>query len=159
MTQKITPSLWFDDNLDEAIAFYIDLFPDSELISKSYWPEGGMAPAGTLLSARFRIFGTEFIGINGGPTFTFSEAVSFEIEANTQEEIDFYWNRLTDGGEESQCGWCKDRFGLSWQVVPKILEGLLVDPDPGRASRAMKAMLAMQKLDIAALIAASDGDN
>ena len=151
MAQTITPSLWFDDNLEEATAFYATLFDDFEVLERSEYP------AGTLLAMTFRMAGLEFTAINGGPTFKFNEAVSFIIRAETQEKIDFYWNKITDnGGEESQCGWCKDRFGLSWQIVPPVLHELMSDPDPGRASRAMAAMFEMKKLDIATLIAAAD---
>lgn len=157
MTQAIRTSLWFDDRLEDALALYTDIFPNSEVIQKSYMPDGGPAPAGSLLAATFTLNGVEFLAINGGPMFKFTEAISLQIKADTQEEIDHYWNGLTDGGEESQCGWLKDRFGLSWQVVPAVLNELLSDPDPARASRAMTAMLQMRKLDIAALIAAADG--
>lgn len=157
MSQKITPSLWFDNNMEEAVAFYAELFDDCEVLERSYWPEGGHAPAGTLLGIKFRMAGMEFSAINGGPIFKFNEAVSFEIRAETQDEIDFYWNKITgEGGEESQCGWCKDRFGLWWQIVPPVLHALLSDPDPGRASRAMAAMLEMKKLDIATIVSAAE---
>jgi predicted 3-demethylubiquinone-9 3-methyltransferase (glyoxalase superfamily) len=157
MSQAIRTSLWFDDRLEEALALYTEVFPNSEVISKSYMPEGGPAPAGSLLAANFKLNGVEFIAINGGPMFKFTEAISLEIKVETQEEVDHYWYRLSEGGEESQCGWLKDRFGLSWQVVPTILHQLFSDPDPDRASRAMQAMLQMRKLDIAELIAAADG--
>jgi predicted 3-demethylubiquinone-9 3-methyltransferase (glyoxalase superfamily) len=156
MTQRITASLWFEQNLEEAMNFYVDIFPDSAILERNLMPEGGMAPAGSLVSSLFRLNGTEFIGINGGPYATFNESVSFRIHADTQEDIDYYWTRLTEGGEESACGWLKDRFGLSWQVVPEILLDLLNDPDPNRASRVMKAMLEMTKIDIPTLIAAAD---
>lgn len=156
MSQSIRTSLWFDHRLEEAVTLYVDIFPNSKILDMSYMPDGGPAPAGTPLAATFILNGVEFLAINGGPMFTFNEAISLAVSADTQEEIDYYWNRLTDGGEESQCGWLKDRFGLSWQVVPTILRQLLSDPDPGRASRAMEAMLQMRKLDIAALTAAAD---
>ena len=156
MVSQLMPSLWFDNNLQEAAEFYTRVFPNSEIHSTSYMPEGGPAPAGSVLAMTFRLNDLEFLAINGGPMFKFSEAISFVVRAETQEEIDYYWDQLTDGGEESQCGWLKDRFGLSWQVVPPILDELLTDPDPARASRAMVAMLQMKKLDIATLVAAAD---
>jgi predicted 3-demethylubiquinone-9 3-methyltransferase (glyoxalase superfamily) len=153
----ITPNLWFDTEAEEAAAFYVSVFPNSRVVNVSHYTEAGPRPAGTVMTVEFELDGHPFVGINGGPEFTFDEAVSFQITCETQEEIDTYWERLTDGGEEGVCGWCKDRFGLSWQVVPKRLDELLADPDPERAQRAMKAMLKMGKLDVAALEAAADG--
>ena len=155
MTHKIRPSLWFDDQLAEALEFYKGIFPDFELYESDQLPDD--SAVGTVRYARFRLNGLDFAAFNGGPMFKFSEAISFEIIVETQDEIDHYWNRLTDGGEESQCGWLKDPFGVSWQVVPQTLFDLFVDPDPDRARRAIEAMLTMQKLDIAALNAAADG--
>lgn len=157
MHNKITPNLWFDTEAEQAAAFYIGIFPNSSILSVARYPENSPGPAGTAMSVEFSLDGQRFVGINGGPQFTFSEAVSFQIECATQDEVDFYWERLTDGGEESQCGWLKDRYGLSWQVVPSGMEAVFSDPDPERAQRAMQAMLGMTKLDMAALRAAADG--
>lgn len=154
----ITPFLWFDDDLEDAIAFYRDIFPNSTVGEVSRYPEGSPLPAGTVLGATFELEGQRFMGINGGPEFPFTEAFSLYVEVETQEEIDRLWSALTaDGGEPSQCGWLKDRFGLSWQIVPSRLPELLTDRDPGRAGRAMQAMLKMSKLDLAALEAAAAG--
>jgi predicted 3-demethylubiquinone-9 3-methyltransferase (glyoxalase superfamily) len=157
MTQKITPALWFNYNLDEALEFYTSIFKDSEVLSTSRYGEGGPGPAGALWTATFRLIGQEFMGINAGPMFSFTEAVSFAIDCADQAEVDYYWDRLTDGGEPSQCGWLKDRFGLSWQVVPSSLGRLLQDEDPMKAQRVMETMLEMQKIDIAELERASAG--
>jgi predicted 3-demethylubiquinone-9 3-methyltransferase (glyoxalase superfamily) len=155
---KITPFLWFDNNLEAAMNFYASVFEDVEISNVSRSGEGGPAPAGTVFTASFRINGQDFMGLNGGPMFKFTEAVSFFIECNDQGEIDYYWEKLTgDGGEESMCGWLKDKFGLSWQVVPSVLGQLLGSPDPEKAGRAMQAMMQMKKLDIATLQAAYDG--
>lgn len=148
---KITPSLWFDNNVEEAIEFYSTIFEDSEVLSVNRYGEGGPGPAGSVLVASFRLNGQEFIAINGGPHFTFTEAISFTIDCASQEEVDHFWDKLTDGGEPSQCGWLKDKFGLSWQVVPKILIELMQDEDPVKANRVMQAMLQMTKIDIAKL--------
>jgi len=154
---RISPSLWFDDNAEEAAEFYCSVFPSSRILTKAHYPEG-TDKAGTVMTVEWELDGQRFVGINGGPLFTFSEAVSFEIPCETQEEIDRYWEALTaDGGEEGPCGWCKDRFGLSWQVVPKGMDGVFGDPDKTRAERAFQAMMGMKKIDIAALKAAADG--
>jgi predicted 3-demethylubiquinone-9 3-methyltransferase (glyoxalase superfamily) len=148
----ITPSLWFDDNLEEAAEFYTSVFPNSKIEQFNRTTEAGPGEPGTVLSGTFVLDGTRFVGINGGPAFTFSEAVSFTVHCKDQGEVDYYWGRLTgDGGEESQCGWLKDRFGLSWQIVPDRLYELLADPDPARASAATKAMLGMRKIVVADL--------
>jgi predicted 3-demethylubiquinone-9 3-methyltransferase (glyoxalase superfamily) len=158
MNPRITPNLWFDSNAEEAAEFYVSVFDDSRIVNVTHYTEAGPRPAGTVLTVEFELDGQRFVGINGGPQFTFDEAVSFEIECETQDEIDHYWEKLCDGGEESQCGWLKDRFGLSWQVVPTGMAELFADPDPSRAERAMRALLGMRKLDIAALQTAADGD-
>jgi predicted 3-demethylubiquinone-9 3-methyltransferase (glyoxalase superfamily) len=158
MQQKIVPNLWFDTEAEEAAKFYIEIFENSRIVNVTHYTEAGPREAGMVLTVEFELDGQRFIGINGGPEFTFDEAVSFAIECETQDEIDYYWEKLLEGGEESQCGWLKDRYGLSWQVVPTGMEELFADPDKGRAERAMKAMLGMRKLDIAALRAAADGD-
>ncbi len=154
---RITPNLWFDTNGQEAAEFYVSVFPSSEITNITYYPEGAPGPAGSVLTVSFVLDGQDYTAINGGPMFSFDEAISFLISCADQAEVDYYWAKLTDGGEESQCGWLKDRFGLSWQVVPEGWEALLTDPDPGRAQRAMTAMLAMRKIDIAAIEAAADG--
>lgn len=156
MINGIVPNLWFDTDAEEAAAFYCSVFPRSRVLSTSRYPEGAPGPAGSVMAVEFELDGQRFVGINGGPQFTFSEAVSFLVTCETQEEIDAYWTKLTDGGEEGPCGWCKDRYGLSWQVAPTGMEQMLGDPDPARASRAMQAMLGMSKIDIAAMQAAAD---
>jgi predicted 3-demethylubiquinone-9 3-methyltransferase (glyoxalase superfamily) len=157
MPQKITANLWFDTEAEEAANFYVSIFENSRIVAVSRYTEAGPREAGTVMAVEFELDGQRFVGINGGPEFTFDEAVSFEIECETQEEIDYYWERLTDGGSEGPCGWCKDRFGLSWQVAPTGMAELFADPDASRAERAMTAMFGMKKLDIAALRAAADG--
>jgi predicted 3-demethylubiquinone-9 3-methyltransferase (glyoxalase superfamily) len=153
----ITPNLWFDTESLEAAEFYVSVFPNSEIRNVSYYGDAGPRPAGTVLTVDFVLDGHEYTAINGGPEFTFDEAVSFLINCADQDEVDYYWDKLTEGGQESQCGWLKDKYGLSWQVVPADLGALMTDPDPERAQRAMKAMLGMKKLDVAALRAAADG--
>src|SRR5690554_1317166 len=153
----ITPCLWLDGQAEEAAAFYVSVFPNSEVRSVSHYGEGAPFPAGTALVVDFVINGAPFQVINGGPQFVFSEAISFVVDAATQDEIDRYWDVLTaDGGEPSMCGWLKDKYGLSWQIVPPILGQLMSDPDRDKADRVMQAMLQMQKLDIASLQAAYD---
>jgi predicted 3-demethylubiquinone-9 3-methyltransferase (glyoxalase superfamily) len=157
MKQKITPFLWFDGNAEEAVNFYLSVFPESKLGEVSHYGEGMPMPAGTVLVANFTLFGQEFGAINAGPEFKFTEAISFMIDCKDQEEVDYYWNTLTaDGGEPSQCGWLKDKYGLSWQVVPSVLGELMTDPDPAKASRVTQALMQMSKIDIAALEAARD---
>jgi predicted 3-demethylubiquinone-9 3-methyltransferase (glyoxalase superfamily) len=158
MPARITPFLWFDDNLEDALQFYRSVFPNSTVSELSRYPEGSPLPAGTVMGATFELEGQRFMAINAGPVYSFTEAISFFVSAETQEEIDRLWSALTaDGGEPGQCGWLKDRFGLSWQIVPPRLTELLADPDPARAGRTMQAMLGMGKLDIAALEAAAAG--
>jgi predicted 3-demethylubiquinone-9 3-methyltransferase (glyoxalase superfamily) len=154
---QITPNLWFDTEGKEAAEFYVSVFPNSRVTNVSYYGEAGPRPAGTVLTVDFELDGQRFTAINGGPEFKFDEAVSFLINCADQEEVDYYWTNLSERGEEGQCGWLKDRYGLSWQVVPEDLEKLVTDPDEGRAQRAMKAMLGMKKIDVAALHAAADG--
>lgn len=158
MPTPIVPNLWFDTEAEEAAAFYCSVFPDSRVVAVSRYTEAGPGPAGTAMTVEFELDGQRFVGINGGPQFTFDEAVSFQITCQTQDEVDYYWQRLTDGGTEQQCGWLKDRYGLSWQVVPAGMDAVFSDPDPERARRAMQAMLGMRKLDIAALRRAADGE-
>ena len=147
----ITPSLWFDDNLEEAAAFYTAIFPNSSIEELHHGTEAGGGTPGEVLWGYFVLDGTRFMGINGGPHFQFSEAVSFMVHCKDQAEVDYYWERLVDGGEESQCGWLKDRFGLSWQICPDRLLELTTDPDPARAAAADKAMHGMRKIVIAEL--------
>lgn len=155
---KLTPNLWFDANAEEAANFYLSVFPNSEITNVARYPEGSPGPTGEVMTIQFVLDGQPFTGINGGPQFSFDEAVSFEITCADQDEVDHYWDALlAGGGVESQCGWLKDRFGLSWQVVPTGMEEVFTDPDPERARRAMQAMLGMRKLDLAALRAAADG--
>ena len=154
---RITPNLWFDTESKEAAEFYVSVFPNSEITNTTYYGEAGPRPAGTVLTVDFVLDGQRFTAIDGGPEFTFDEAISLLIECADQDEVDYYWTKLlSDGGEESQCGWLKDRYGLSWQVVPAGMEELLNDPDQGRAQRAMTAMLGMKKIDVAAIYAAAD---
>jgi len=157
MQQKITPNLWFDDEAEEAAAFYTSVFRDSRIVEVAHFPEGAPRPAGMVMTVEFELEGQRFIAINGGPEFRFNEAVSLQISCENQEEVDYYWERLSAGGEEGPCGWLKDRYGLSWQVTPKGMDELFSDADPERAQRAMQAMLPMRKLDIAALRRAADG--
>jgi predicted 3-demethylubiquinone-9 3-methyltransferase (glyoxalase superfamily) len=157
MKHKIVPNLWFDKQAEEAAEFYTSVFPNSRIVGITHYPEGSPGEAGTVMTVEWELDGQRFVGINGGPQFTFSEAVSFQITCETQEELDRYWERLSDGGKEGPCGWLSDRFGLSWQVVPEGMDELFAHPDPERASRAMKAMLGMGKIDIAELQRAADG--
>ena len=157
MQQRITPNLWFDTEAEEAAGFYVSVFNNSRVVNIAHYTDVGPGPAGTVMTVEFELDGQRFVGINGGPQFTFDEAVSFQINCEDQDEVDYYWNRLSEGGEEGPCGWLKDRYGLSWQVVPTGMEELFDDPDPQRAQRAMRAMLGMSKLDIAALRSAADG--
>jgi predicted 3-demethylubiquinone-9 3-methyltransferase (glyoxalase superfamily) len=156
--QKISTFLWFDTQAEEAANFYATLFEDSSVTDVSRYPEGTPGPAGQVMSVTFTLAGQEFMALNGGPEFTFNESISLFVHCEDQAEVDRLWSALTaDGGEESMCGWLKDRYGLSWQIVPDRLSELFADPDPERAQRAMQAMLKMQKIDVAALEAAADG--
>jgi predicted 3-demethylubiquinone-9 3-methyltransferase (glyoxalase superfamily) len=156
MPETITPSLWFDTQAEDAARFYTSVFKNSRIVKTARFGDGAPRPAGMAMAVEFELDGQRFNAINGGPEFTFDEAVSFRINCEDQDEVDYYWERLTDSGEEGQCGWLKDRFGLSWQVVPVGLEEALSDPDPERARRATRAMLLMKRLDIAALRDAAD---
>ncbi|MFI2263151.1 VOC family protein [Streptomyces tubercidicus] len=153
---KITPNLWFDTQGKEAAEFYCSVFPNSKINNVTYYNEAGPRPAGTVLTVEFELDGQEYTAINGGPEFTFDEAISLLIDCADQDEIDYYWAKLSEGGEEGPCGWVKDKYGLSWQVAPTTVVKLLNGPDQERAARAMKAMLGMKKIDIAALEAAAD---
>jgi predicted 3-demethylubiquinone-9 3-methyltransferase (glyoxalase superfamily) len=157
MSDKISTWLWFDTEGLEAAEFYCSLFPNSKITDVARYGEAGPREPGTVMTVTFELDGRSFAALNGGPDFTFTEAISLMISCEDQGEVDRYWKALTaDGGSEGPCGWCKDRFGLSWQVVPERLDELLADPDQARAQRAMKAMLSMGKLDVAALEAAAD---
>ena len=150
--QKITPFLWFDDNAEEAMKFYTSVFKNSKIHGGSDYPEDiDPRPKGSFMVGSFQIEGVEFMVLNGGPLFKFNESVSFMINCKDQAEVDYYWEKLSEGGEESQCGWLKDKFGLSWQVTPTRLNELIADPDPDKSKRVFDAMLTMQKIDIATL--------
>ena len=157
MQQKITPNLWFDTQAEEAANFYVSVFDDSRIVNVTRYTEAGPREPGTVMTVEFELDGQRFVGINGGPEFKFSEAVSFEVDCEGQDDVDYFWDHLTDGGEEGPCGWLKDRYGVSWQVVPTGMDQLFADPDPARAARAMRAMFGMRKLDVAALRAAAEG--
>jgi predicted 3-demethylubiquinone-9 3-methyltransferase (glyoxalase superfamily) len=152
----ITPFLWFDTEAEEAAEFYCSIFPNSKITAVAHYPEGAPRPAGEVMTVAWVLDGQEFMAINGGPQFKFDEAVSLAISCADQDEVDYYWAKLTDGGEEGPCGWLKDRYGLSWQVVPAGMEELFTDSDEGRAGRAMQAMLGMKKIDVAAIRVAAD---
>jgi predicted 3-demethylubiquinone-9 3-methyltransferase (glyoxalase superfamily) len=155
--QEIVPNLWFDTEAEEAAEFYCSVFPNSKITNVNHYPDASDR-AGTVLTVEFELNGNKFVGINGGPEFKFDEAVSFQITCEDQDEVDSYWERLpADGGEQGMCGWLKDKYGLSWQVVPEGFDEAMLDPDPERANRAWHAMMKMRKLDIAALRAAADG--
>ncbi len=153
---KITPMLWFDNNAEDAAQFYTSIFKNSKIFQVSRYGEAGPGPKGQAMVVRFQLEGQEFLALNGGPQYKFTEAISFVVNCETQEEVDYYWDRLSAGGKEVQCGWLRDRFGLSWQVTPTILPRLLQDPDPAKSQRVMRAMLGMVKIDIAALQRAHD---
>ena len=153
----ITPNLWFDLESNDAAEFYVSVFPNSKITNVTYYNAAGPRPAGTVLTVEFELDGQPYTAINGGPEFTFSEAISLSISCADQAEVDYYWDSLCEGGEEGPCGWLKDKFGLSWQVVPRGMEEMLSAPDSDRAARAMKAMFGMKKIDLAALQAAADG--
>jgi len=153
---RITPNLWFDLQSKEAAEFYCSVLPNSKINRVSYYGDAGQREAGTVLTVDFELDGQQFTAINGGPNFNFNEAVSFSIDCADQAEVDYYWDSLTDGGEPGPCGWLKDRYGLSWQVVPRDMPELVADPSEA-GQRAMKAMMGMTKLDIAALKAAAAG--
>jgi predicted 3-demethylubiquinone-9 3-methyltransferase (glyoxalase superfamily) len=144
---KITPFLWFDHQAEEAMNFYTSIFPDSHVGEVSRYPEGGPGEAGSVMSGSFVLQGQEFMVLNGGPQFKFNEAISLFVRCKTQEEVDYYWARLTEGGEPGPCGWLKDKYGLSWQIIPDLLNQLMGDSDPAKAQRVMQAMLQMSKIE------------
>ncbi len=155
--QKITPFLWFDNQAEEAVQFYVSVFKNSEIIKIIRYGDDGPGPTGTVMTIGFMIESQEFAALNGGPQFRFSQAISFVVNCRTQEEVDEYWENLSAGGEKQPCGWLKDKFGVSWQVVPGILSEMLNDKDPVKAGRVMAAMLRMNKIDIQVLKQAYNG--
>jgi predicted 3-demethylubiquinone-9 3-methyltransferase (glyoxalase superfamily) len=152
---KTKPFLWFDTEAEEAAGFYTSVFPNSRIVVTTHYGPAGPRPEGMVMTVAFELDGNPFVALNGGPNFSFTEAISFVIDCEDQAEVDSYWEKLTDGGEEGPCGWLKDRFGVSWQVVPTALPRLLTQPDPEKAQRVYAAMMEMKKLDIAALEAAA----
>jgi predicted 3-demethylubiquinone-9 3-methyltransferase (glyoxalase superfamily) len=155
--QKISPFLWFDNQAEEAMNFYTSIFKNSKIGKVSRYGKAFPDKEGQVMSATFELFGQEFMALNGGPLFHFTEAVSFFVHCEDQQEVDYYWQKLTaDGGKESRCGWLKDKFGLSWQIVPNALGEMLSDKDPGKANRVMQSMMTMSKIDIATLKKARD---
>jgi predicted 3-demethylubiquinone-9 3-methyltransferase (glyoxalase superfamily) len=157
MTNKITPFLWFNNNAEEAVNFYTSIFKNSKILDMSRYGEGAPMPAGTVMSATFELEGQQFMALNGGPEYRFTEAISLYVDCKTQAEVDELWAKLTaDGGEEGPCGWLKDKFGLSWQIIPSALGELLGDPNPAKSQSVMQAMFQMKKLDIAKLQQARD---
>ena len=154
--QKITPFMWFDDNAEEAVSFYTSIFKNSKVLSVSRYGETGPGPAGQVMVMSFQLDGQEFSALNGGPVFKFTEAISFVVNCLTQDEVDTLWEKLSAGGEKGQCGWLKDKFGLSWQIIPTALGELLSDPNPVKAQRVMQAMLKMTRIDVKELENARD---
>ena len=155
--QKITPFLWFDGQAEEAMNHYTSIFKNSKVGNVSRYGEAGPGPAGSVLTASFELDGLEFTALNGGPHFKFTEAISLYVNCETQDEVDYYWEKLCEGGQPSQCGWLKDKFGLSWQIIPSALPRLLGDPDRQKASRVMQAMMQMGKIEVAKLESAAAG--
>ena len=155
--QKITPFLWFNGNAEEAMNFYVSVFKDSKVVRVSRCGDASPGPKGSVMSATFQIEGQDFYALNGGPQFTFSQAISFFVSCETQEEVDDLWDKLSDGGEKQRCGWLKDKYGLSWQIIPTALGRLLGDKDPAKSARVMRAMMTMDKIDISGLQRAYDG--
>ncbi|TML87619.1 MAG: VOC family protein [Actinobacteria bacterium] len=146
--QKITPCLWFDTEGEDAARFYTSMFPNSKIRHVARYGSAGPRPEGTVMTVSFELDGQEFVALNGGPDFTFNEAISFQVDCKDQEEVDRFWSKLSEGGEEGPCGWLKDRFGVSWQIVPTVLPELLSDPDREKSQRVMQAMLNMKKIEI-----------
>jgi predicted 3-demethylubiquinone-9 3-methyltransferase (glyoxalase superfamily) len=145
---QITPFLWFDTEGEEAAKFYTSVFPNSKITNVSRYGSAGPRPEGTVMTVAFELDGLAFVALNGGPQYKFSEAISFQVNCETQDDVDAYWNKLSEGGEEGPCGWLKDKFGLSWQITPAALPRLLGDPDPEKAQRVMQAMLQMKKIEV-----------
>ena len=155
--QKIVPFLWFNDNAEEAVNFYLSFFTGSKVVAVTRYGDAGPGPKGTVMSIAFQLEGQDFMALNGGPVFSFSQAISFFVNCGTQAEVDRLWDELSEGGEKQPCGWLKDKYGVSWQIVPTVLGEMLRDKDPVKADRVMKAMLQMTKIDIAALMRAYEG--
>jgi predicted 3-demethylubiquinone-9 3-methyltransferase (glyoxalase superfamily) len=149
--QKLTPCLWFDTEGEEAARFYTSVFPNSKIVDTARYGSAGPRPEGTVMTVSFELDGQKFLALNGGPEFTFNEAISFQVDCKTQEEVDAFWSELSEGGEEGPCGWLKDKYGVSWQIVPTVLPELLSDPDREKSQRVMAAMLTMRKIEIDAL--------
>ena len=156
--QKITPFLWFDGNAEEAMNFYVSIFKNSKVLKVTRYGEAGPGPKGTVMSATFQLKGQDFFALNGGPLFSFTPAISFFVNCETQQEVDELWEKLSEGGQKERCGWLKDKYGLSWQIIPSALGEMLGDKDPAKASRVMHAMLQMNKIDIKGLKQAYDGE-
>jgi len=154
---KITPFLWFDNNAEEAMNFYVSIFKNSKIVSMQRFENAGPGGKGSVVTGTFELDGQRFMALQGGPLFKFTEAISMFVDCETQEEVDYFWEKLTAGGSESRCGWLKDKFGLSWQIVPKALGQLLGDKDPAKAKRVMEAMLQMRKIEVAILQKAYEG--
>ena len=152
--QKITPFLWFDHQAEEAARYYVSIFKDSKINAVTHYGDAGPGPKGSVMTVDFELAGQRFVGLNGGPVFKFTEAISFVVNCEAQEEVDHYWEKLTEGGQEVQCGWLKDRYGLSWQIVPLAMVEMLKDKDPARSQKVMQAMMQMKKIDVAVLKAA-----
>jgi len=156
--QKITPFLWFDGHAEEAMNFYVSIFKNSKVLKVTRYGEAGPGPKGTVMSATFQLKGQDFFALNGGPLFSFTPAISFFVNCETQQEVDELWEKLSEGGQKERCGWLKDKYGLSWQIIPSALGEMLGDKDPAKASRVMHAMLQMNKIDIKGLKQAYDGE-
>jgi predicted 3-demethylubiquinone-9 3-methyltransferase (glyoxalase superfamily) len=156
--QKITPFLWFDGKAEEAMNFYVSVFKNSKVVRVTRYGEAGPGPKGTVMSATFQLDGQDFFALNGGPQFVFTPAISFFVNCETQQEVDDLWEKLSEGGKKERCGWLKDRYGLSWQIIPSVLGKMLQDPDAERAKRVMQAMLQMDKIDIERLKQAREGE-
>lgn len=155
---KITPFLWYDNNAEEAVNHYMSIFKNSSITSIARYGDAGPGPKGSIMTIAFQLEGRDFIALNGGPMFKFNEAISMSVDCKTQQEVDELWETLTEGGQPSQCGWLKDKYGLSWQIVPSVLIEMLQDPDPEKSKRVMQTMMQMSKIDIAALRRAYQGN-
>ena len=155
--QKISPFLWFENKAEEAANFYTSIFKNSKILGLTRYGEGAPGPKGSVMTVSFQLDGHNFVALNGGPHFKFTEAISFVVNCETQQEVDEYWGKLSKGGQEVQCGWLKDKYGLSWQIVPTILNELMQDKDPARSQRVMQALMQMKKLDIESLKKAYEG--
>ena len=153
----ITPCLWFDTQGEDAATFYVSLFPNSRIVSVNRYGDAGPRAAGSVMTVDFELDGQPYVALNGGPEFTFNEAISFQVFCDDQEEVDFYWSKLSESGEEGPCGWLKDKYGVSWQIIPAVLPALIGDSDPEKANRAMEAMLKMSKIEVDELERAADG--